>query len=202
MSALAWQALNEKKTDIRIQFKYPINTLFDDISPNELVLRVSPDESIYLKMTTKEPGIDGGNRHTELDLTYKSRFKEEMQDLPDAYERLILDVIRGDHNLFVRADELAAAWRIFTPLLHAIENDKVTARTAYTAPPLDLCHYGTVERNPGMTAHRDCSALLDCGCVRCSSRYRIRYAHTTRHAVRTPHALCPVDSHDGGCIVV
>jgi serine/threonine protein kinase len=51
------------------------------------------------------------------------------------------------------------------------------ARTAYTASPLDLCHYGTVERNPGMTAptaamphssraHRDCSALLDCGCVR------------------------------------
>lgn len=82
-------------------------------------------------MTTKEPGLDGGNRHTELDLTYKKRFSEAMSDMPDAYERLILDVIRGDHNLFVRADELAAAWRIFTPLLHAIEKDKALKPIKY-----------------------------------------------------------------------
>ena len=43
---------------------------------------------------------------------------------PQAYERLILDVMRGDHNLFVRGDELAAAWKIFTPLLHEIEQQK------------------------------------------------------------------------------
>jgi hypothetical protein len=60
----------------------PVNTLFDDISPNELVLRVGPDEAVYLKMTAKEPGLDGGNRHTELDLTYKKRFEDEMKDMP------------------------------------------------------------------------------------------------------------------------
>src|SRR5262245_57746260 len=42
-----------------------------------------------------------------------------------AYDRLILEVLRGDHNLFVRADELAASWRIFTPLLHKLEKEKV-----------------------------------------------------------------------------
>ena len=75
-------------------------------------------------MTTKQPGLDSGMAHTELDLTYKKRFSEETRDMPEAYERLLLDVIRGDHNLFVRADELAAAWRIFTPLLHAIEKER------------------------------------------------------------------------------
>jgi len=63
--------------------------------------------------------------HTELDLSYKHRFKEEAKNLPDAYERLILDVVRGDHNLFVRSDELAAAWRIFTPILHRLEKEKI-----------------------------------------------------------------------------
>lgn len=46
------KALNEKKADIRIQFKYPVNTLFDDVSPNELVLRVGPDEAVYCQLTT------------------------------------------------------------------------------------------------------------------------------------------------------
>ena len=60
--------------------------LVDDVSPNELVLRVGPDEVVYMKMTTKAPGLDSGNAHTELDLTYKKRFTEEMADMPDAYE--------------------------------------------------------------------------------------------------------------------
>lgn len=88
------KALDERKAEIRIQFKQPPNSLFTDISPNELVLRVQPDEAVYMKMTTKEPGLEGGLRHTELDLTYKNKF-ESATNLPDAYERLILDVIRG-----------------------------------------------------------------------------------------------------------
>ena len=59
---------------------------------------------------------------TELDLTYNTRYREAR--LPDAYERLILDVFVGSQMHFVRTDELAEAWRIFTPLLHTIENDK------------------------------------------------------------------------------
>lgn len=118
------KALNERKAEIRIQFSAPKNELFEEFSPNELVLRVQPDEAVYLKMTTKKPGLVGGLMHTELNLSYKTRF-EEAKNLPDAYERLILDVIRGDHNLFVRDDELEAAWRIFTPVLHRIENERI-----------------------------------------------------------------------------
>jgi glucose-6-phosphate 1-dehydrogenase len=123
------KALNERKAEIRIQFKSPANNLFTDTSNNELVLRVQPEEAVYMKMSTKSPGLEGGVTHTEMDLSYKNRFnldeKKGGVNLPDAYERLIFDVIRGDHNLFVRSDELVAAWAIFTPLLHRIEGERI-----------------------------------------------------------------------------
>merc|ERR1719422_1462368 len=59
---------------------------------------------------------------TELDLSYSTRYQDAR--LPDAYERLILDVFVGSQMHFVRTDELYEAWRIFTPLLHAIERER------------------------------------------------------------------------------
>ncbi|EGC38470.1 hypothetical protein DICPUDRAFT_45843 [Dictyostelium purpureum] len=119
------KALDERKTEVRIQFKRPDNFLFRDeeISRNELVMRIQPGEAVYLKLLTKKPGLENSIEQTELDLSYRHRF--ENLDLPDAYERLILDAIKGDHNLFVRDDELDVAWQIFTPLLEQIENLKV-----------------------------------------------------------------------------
>jgi len=78
-------------------------------------------------MTIKKPGLSADTVYTELDLSYKDKFSEEGRSLalPDAYERLIFDVIRGDHNLFVRDDELIAAWNIFTPILHKLEQEKI-----------------------------------------------------------------------------
>jgi glucose-6-phosphate 1-dehydrogenase len=93
------------------------------VDRNELVMRVQPNEAMYLKFNTKVPGLSEETHLTELDLTYKARYQDLR--LPDAYERLIYDVLRGDHNLFVRSDELEAAWKIFTPLLHHIEGKKV-----------------------------------------------------------------------------
>jgi len=122
------KALDARKAEVRIQFKKPPAELFSDLSPNELVLRVQPNEAVYLKMSMKKPGLKGGVAHSELDLSYSDRFgigEEKKMDLPEAYERLIYDVTRGDHNLFVRGDELTAAWKIFTPVLHQIEKEKV-----------------------------------------------------------------------------
>eukprot|EP01102_Stenamoeba_stenopodia_P016098 TRINITY_DN5583_c0_g1_i1.p1 TRINITY_DN5583_c0_g1~~TRINITY_DN5583_c0_g1_i1.p1 ORF type:complete len:533 (-),score=168.03 TRINITY_DN5583_c0_g1_i1:96-1694(-) len=119
------KALNERKAEIRIQFHEPCNGLYPSLEKarNELVLRVQPNEAIYLKFLSKKPGLSSDLEQSELDLTYKSRFG--ITELPDAYERLIYDVVRGDHNLFVRDDELDAAWRIFTPLLHKLEKEKI-----------------------------------------------------------------------------
>jgi len=116
------KALNERKAEIRIQFKANPSSIYGDAKRNELVLRVQPDEAVYMKFMAKVPGLSEEMTQTELDLTYKQRFDAR---LPDAYERLIYDVLRGDHNLFVRVDELEAAWKIFTPVLHHIEKQKV-----------------------------------------------------------------------------
>jgi glucose-6-phosphate 1-dehydrogenase len=117
------KALDQRKAEIRIQFRLPTNGLFSDSQPNELVLRVQPNEAIYLKMISKKPGLTNERALVELDLSFKQRFA--VGSLPDAYERLILDVLRGDHNLFVRADELQAAWKIFTPILHRLEKERI-----------------------------------------------------------------------------
>ncbi|XP_030589365.1 glucose-6-phosphate 1-dehydrogenase-like [Archocentrus centrarchus] len=117
------KALNERKAEVRLQFTDVPGDIFgDSCQRNELVVRVQPDEAIYLKMTTKRPGVYFNPEETELDLTYKSRYKDVK--LPDAYERLILDVFCGNQMHFVRSDELREAWRIFTPLLHQIEREK------------------------------------------------------------------------------
>merc|ERR1712048_952872 len=85
---------------------------------NELVIRIQPDEAIYLKINNKVPGLGMRLNHTKLDLQYKAAYDV---DFPDAYERLILDVVNGDKRLFIRSDELEAAWDIFTPALHQID---------------------------------------------------------------------------------
>merc|ERR1711988_1482040 len=116
----AGKALNERKAEVRIQYRdVPGDIFHGEAVRNELVLRVQPGEAIYCKVMTKTPGMSFQLEETELDLTYKSRYKNAR--LPDAYERLILDVFVGSQMHFVRTDELAEAWRIFTPLLHAIE---------------------------------------------------------------------------------
>ena len=78
------------------------------------VIRIQPDEAIYLKINNKIPGLGLRLDSSKLDLTYKSRYNTH---LPDAYERLILDVVNGDKRLFIRNDELEAAWALFTPIL-------------------------------------------------------------------------------------
>nr|GAT59437.1 glucose-6-phosphate 1-dehydrogenase [Mycena chlorophos] len=115
----AGKALNEAKVEVRIQFKDVTQGIFKDISRNELIIRIQPSEAVYLKMNTKTPGLITRAMPTEMDLTYKRRFTETK--IPEAYEALILDALKGDHSNFVRNDELDVAWKIFTPILHWIE---------------------------------------------------------------------------------
>lgn len=118
----AGKALNEQKTEVRIQFKDVTSGIFKDIPRNELVIRIQPNESVYIKMNSKLPGLSMQTTVTELDLTYRRRFSD--LKIPEAYESLILDAFKGDHSNFVRDDELDASWRIFTPLLHYLDENK------------------------------------------------------------------------------
>ncbi|XP_037086503.1 glucose-6-phosphate 1-dehydrogenase-like isoform X1 [Pollicipes pollicipes] len=118
------KALNERKAEVRIQYRDVAGDIFHggQTRRNELVVRVQPGEAVYVKMMTKKPGITFDMEETELDLTYAARYRN--LKLPDAYERLVLDVFCGSQMHFVRSDELAQAWRVFTPLLHTIEETR------------------------------------------------------------------------------
>lgn len=131
----AGKALNEPKMEIRIQFKDVTSGIFKDIPRNELVIRIQPNESVYLKMNSKLPGLSMQTVVTELDLTYRRRFSD--LKIPEAYESLILDALKGDHSNFVRDDELDASWRIFTPLLHYLDENEDIVPMEY--PYGELC---------------------------------------------------------------
>uniref|UniRef100_A0A8D2KUF6 Glucose-6-phosphate 1-dehydrogenase n=1 Tax=Varanus komodoensis TaxID=61221 RepID=A0A8D2KUF6_VARKO len=105
------KALNERKAEVRLQFREVPGDIFQrQCKRNELVIRVQPNEAVYTKMMTKKPGMFFNPEESELDLTYGNRYKDVK--LPDAYERLILDVFCGSQMHFVRsrgpaeADEL------------------------------------------------------------------------------------------------
>lgn len=115
----AGKALNEAKVEVRIQYKDVTQGIFHDIARNEFVFRIQPSEAIYMKINAKTPGLITRAVPIEMDLTYKRRFAEAK--IPEAYEALILDALKGDHSNFVRDDELDHAWKIFTPILHWIE---------------------------------------------------------------------------------
>jgi len=86
---------------------------------NAMIIRLQPDEGITLRNTIKEPG-PGGFRLAEvnLDMTFADLL-EENSEPQDAYERLIMDVIRGDQTLFMRGDEVEAAWAWADPMINA-----------------------------------------------------------------------------------
>ncbi|KAM0039561.1 putative glucose-6-phosphate dehydrogenase (NADP(+)) [Helianthus debilis subsp. tardiflorus] len=121
----AGKSMKSRKAEIRVQFKDVAGDIFKPKRKgrNEFVIRLQPSEAIYMKLTVKEPGLEMKTTQSELDLSYRQRYQDVI--IPEAYERLILDTIRGDQQHFVRRDELKAAWEIFTPLLHKIDNNEI-----------------------------------------------------------------------------
>lgn len=127
----AGKALNERKAEMRVQFKSApaAETLFGGapkVPRNELVMKLQPGESIYLKSNIKTPGFSSNPIQSELEVKYDTRyFAHSSSSNPDAYSRLILDVLRGRSANFVRSDELIRAWEIFTPVLHQIDEENI-----------------------------------------------------------------------------
>ena len=114
------KAMPRRVTEVAVQFKPVPQVLFakmnrDAVRPNMLVIRVQPDEGIHLEIGAKEPGPAMKLRQVNLDFTYGSAFPDA--PIADAYERLLLDAIRGDASLFARGDEVEAAWKLLTPIL-------------------------------------------------------------------------------------
>src|ERR671915_2075454 len=119
--------LPKRVTEIAVQFKPTPHAPFagaGKIEPNVLVVRVQPEEGVSLKIGAKVPGAGFEIRSVNMDLLYGTAFLEEV---PDAYQRLLLDLLLGDPTLFIRADEAEGAWNILDPVVRAwAEREKVS----------------------------------------------------------------------------
>jgi glucose-6-phosphate 1-dehydrogenase len=124
----AGKRLPRRLTEIAVQFRQPPLRLFTTVEcegdvcditqahPNTLVFRIQPDEGISLSFSAKRPGMNLELHPVRMEFLYGTAFH---QGLPEAYERLLLDALRGDATLFTRSDELQAAWEFLTPILEA-----------------------------------------------------------------------------------
>ncbi len=114
-----------RRSEIIIQFKDVahalINSGAEPLPPSRLVIRLQPDEGMSLLLVTKEPGPGGMRlRYVPLNLSYADAFSARY---PDAYERLLMAVVRGDLALFMRCDEVEAAWKWVDGILAAWDRD-------------------------------------------------------------------------------
>jgi len=113
--------LTERVSEIVVTFRAIPHSIFAGVSgqiqPNKLVLRLQPDEGVKLWLMNKVPGPGGLRlRQVPLDMTFADTFGGRQ---PEAYERLLMDVVRGNPTLFMRRDEVEAAWRWIDPILAA-----------------------------------------------------------------------------------
>ncbi|WP_225027359.1 glucose-6-phosphate dehydrogenase [Xinfangfangia pollutisoli] len=135
--------LRARASEIAVTFREPPHSIFDDAEgwrENVLVIRLQPDEGMHLMVMIKEPG-PGGMRLTQvpLDMSFAEALGPEAEDVPDAYERLIMDVIRGNQTLFMRGDEVEAAWAWTDPIIEGWEerSDRPQPYDAGTSGPED-----------------------------------------------------------------
>ncbi|HLQ45394.1 MAG TPA: glucose-6-phosphate dehydrogenase, partial [Planctomycetaceae bacterium] len=124
----------ERVSEIALQFKQPPLNLFNTVEcdgdicqfvtaqPNTLVFRIQPSEAILMSISSKRPGMQYQIHPVTMDFQFEEAFGIE---LPEAYERLLLDVLRGDSTLFTRSDELEEAWRFVTPVLEYWESQAI-----------------------------------------------------------------------------
>ncbi len=146
--------LAERVSEIVVQFKPIPHSIFEETAgpcvANQLVIRLQPDEGVKQWMMIKDPGPGGMRlRHVPLDMSFAEAFDVRS---PDAYERLIMDVVRGNQTLFMRRDEVEAAWHWIDPILNAWETrpKDVQGYTAGTWGP--SAAIGLIERD-GRTWH-------------------------------------------------
>jgi glucose-6-phosphate 1-dehydrogenase len=100
------------------------------VQPNQIILTVQPDEGVSVSLGAKIPGPTMRIRPVNMEFRYGTAF---MSESPEAYERLILDAMRGDATLFTRNDEIEALWGIIDPILTAWHEDTESPIPQYEA---------------------------------------------------------------------
>ncbi|HUB03700.1 MAG TPA: glucose-6-phosphate dehydrogenase, partial [Solirubrobacteraceae bacterium] len=100
------------------------------VQANQIILTLQPDEGVSVSLGAKIPGAQMRIRPVNMEFRYGTSF---MSESPEAYERLILDAMRGDATLFTRGDEIEALWGIIDPILTAWREDTTTPVAQYAA---------------------------------------------------------------------
>jgi glucose-6-phosphate 1-dehydrogenase len=137
------KALQERFSEILVHFRRPPHLMFPFGAParlgaNDLSICIEPDEGMHLRFEAKVPDTVADLRPVHMEFHYADDFPRI--EIPDAYERLLLDVMEGDSTLFARRDGIALAWRILDPIL-----ERWDAKSAgNAAPPLDLYPRGSL----------------------------------------------------------
>ena len=128
----------ESASAISIRFKQPPQDLFrhsrcEPSHPNWLLLGIQPNDCLKMEMNVKVPGLDLSTRTISLDASYRKGDDEDH----DAYEGLLLDVMQGDHSMFLRYDEVEWSWRVVDPVLKvwAMEREFINTYAAGTWGP-------------------------------------------------------------------
>jgi len=130
----AGKSLAKRVTEVVIHFHRVPLCLFEHeeacqrLEPNVLRLRIQPDEGIRLTFGCKTPGDQLATSSVLMDFSYAKAFDKEPLD---AYERLLVDAMRGDATLFARRDAVETAWAFITPVLEAFENDPASPLAVY-----------------------------------------------------------------------
>lgn len=129
------KGLARNLTEIAVHLKRTPQALFartpaDELDPNVIVLRLQPNEGISVKFCAKRPGFEMRTSTVNMDFCYRTGFGVQP---PDAYEMLLLDVMRGDATLFIRSDEAEAQWRLIAPIEEAWANQHPKALPTYAA---------------------------------------------------------------------
>jgi len=132
--------LPAKVSEVSIIFRSPPHQLFpsaavDNWQPNRIVIRIQPEEGIGTRIQVKQPGTRLLLGEADMQFRYREAFKAAA---PEAYETLLLDVIRGDATLFMRADQVECAWNVVSPILTAWES----------VPPSDFPDYAAGSWGP------------------------------------------------------
>lgn len=139
--------MQDKSTYISLHFRPAPNFAFpkeaaESWRPNRLTIDIQPEMDIRLRFQAKRPGQAMNLDPVDMVFNYDKAYTDRQ---PEAYETLLLDVMEGNATLFMRADQVEAAWRVITPILE----------TWQTRPPVDFPNYG-----PGSWGPEDAEALI------------------------------------------
>lgn len=117
------KAMDSKATEIVIAFK---DRSRRNLAENQLIIRIQPNEGISLKLLAKKPGFGAELQPVQMEFCYSGTFDGHQ---PDAYQRVLIDAMRGDRSLFATSDEVLASWRLLQPILDAWKSGDIPLDT-------------------------------------------------------------------------